>query len=48
MREQMGSDKNLTETEQNKKKPTGNKTILILISCWFLFYIFISLNGGGG
>lgn len=44
----MVSDENQGKSEKSKQNLNGNKTLLIIISCWFLFYIFISLNGGGG
>jgi len=39
---------NPKENIENKKSLSGNKTFLIIISCWFVFYMFISLTGGGG
>jgi len=44
----MGTEQKPEKNVQKTNSLTGNKTFLIIIGCWFLFYIFVSLNGGGG
>jgi len=48
MDKQMESKPEQKGIKHSRKGITGNKTFLIVVSCWFLFYIFISLNGSGG
>jgi len=36
------------EAVEKRKNISGNKMLLIIISSWFLFYMYSSLNGSGG
>ena len=44
----MDTEQDNKEQGQQVEKISGGKTFWIIIGTWFLFYLFISLNGGGG
>jgi len=45
--EQKDNQKNLS-LEKQKKKSKGNTMLIIIMSCWLLFYLYIGSKSGIG
>lgn len=43
------NDKEKTDDHENQKKGLkGNMLLIVIMSCWLLFYVYMGSQGGGG